>query len=175
MLTFEEWEAGESPRTYITRYTCLLDLITPNLNYVKLIHTYGTTNDEDLIMQYFEHETKVCGGEGLMLKANTQYTNKRNKNMLKLKRHDTVDLVVTRLEVGSGRNKDRLGAAICEYKGNEVAVGGGFSDNERSEFWKNPNAIVGKTIEVSFMQETKNQNGEFSLRHPQFERIREDK
>lgn len=45
-----------------------------------------------------------------------------------------MDLRVIRIERGTGRNKDRLGKAIVEYKGNEVGGGSGFSDEQRNHF-----------------------------------------
>jgi len=64
-----------------------------------------------------------------------------------------------------------LGAAIVTYKGKRVRVGSGFSDEQRQQFWANPNSIKGKIIEVQFHEETP----DGSLRHPRFVRVREDK
>ena len=73
------------------------------------------------------------------------------------------------------RNKDRLGALICEYKDNIVKVGSGFSDEFRDHAWIDPSIIVGKIVEVKYKEKTTNKfNGE-SLQFPVFVRIRDDK
>lgn len=87
----------------------------------------------------------------------------------------TMDLRVIRIERGTGRNKDRLGKAIVEYKGNEVGVGSGFSDEQRNHFWEYPDEIVGHIIEVKYKEQTKNKEGLESLQFPVFVSIRDDK
>ena len=67
-----------------------------------------------------------------------------------------------------------MGAVVVQFKGNEVRVGSGFSDEQRIEFWKNPDLIVGRVIEVKYKEVTKNKNGTESLQFPVFMQIREE-
>ena len=112
-----------------------------------------------------------------------------------------VDLTVLRLEEGTGKNADLMGSAVCLYtnskgKNVEVKIGGGWSLEQRAEFWsaytntaveftttednktvhhtKQPESsqdIVGLVIAVVAHEETK----DGSLRHPNFKAIRWDK
>ena len=113
--------------------------------------------------------------EGIMLNLDTPYEFKRTKNLIKCKKFYTMDLRVVRIDKGTGRNKDRLGKVYVEYKGNEVGVGSGFSDELRDFYWEHPEEIIGKIIEVKYKEQTKNKDGSESLQFPVFVRIRDDK
>ena len=68
-----------------------------------------------------------------------------------------------------------LGALIIDYKGNKVSVGGGYSDEQRQEIWKNRDSYIGKILQVKFKEETKNkETGLISLQFGTFVCIRED-
>ena len=130
--------------------------------------------DSNKIWEWLEYAEKN-DWEGVMLNLNTSYEFKRTKNLIKIKKFYTMDLPVLNIERGTGRNKDRLGALICEYKDNIVKVGSGFSDEFRDHAWIDPSIIVGKIVEVKYKEKTTNKfNGE-SLQFPVFVRIRDDK
>lgn len=112
------------------------------------------------------------GYEGGIVKNNQGlYRFKRHKDWLKLKEVNEVDLRVESLVQGEGKYYGMLGALIVKYKGKRVSVGAGFSDTERELWWKNPNLIQGKVIEIRYHQETP----DGSLRHPRLYRVRDDK
>jgi len=53
-----------------------------------------------------------------------------------------------------------------EHKENEVGVGSGFSLDERKKYFKNPELLMGKTVTIQYFEESKNKDGEYSLRFP---------
>jgi DNA ligase-1 len=61
-----------------------------------------------------------------------------------------------------------LSCVYIKHKDNLVRVGSGFSIEQRQDFYRNPDAILGKIITVQYFEETKNQDGGISLRFPTF-------
>lgn len=103
------------------------------------------------------------------------YQWKRTKALLKMKMMDTIDLVVTGVYQGTGKYQYSLGGVYCDYKGNKLGVGSGFTDEQRHLFWKFPNYLVGKTIEVAYQSISHNKEGKESVSFPVFKGIRMDK
>lgn len=119
--------------------------------------------------------------EGTMYKdLDAPYVCDRTAAWLKEKPYITVTLEVVDVELGDpeGKNKDRMGALVCKGfdldHNIEVKVGGGFSDEEREEFWKNRDQIIGMLVEIRADCFTENEKkpGVFSLRFPEFLRFR---
>ena len=119
-----------------------------------------------------------------MLRKNTNYCGKRNKDLLKVKKFHDAEYTVVDLESKSLRvvdtitstevEEDMLSAVMIEHKGNTVRVGSGFSIEQRREYHAEPSKIVGKTITVQYFEESKNQNGDYSLRFPVIKHVYEN-
>jgi DNA ligase-1 len=124
------------------------------------------------------NKAAVDGGyEGVMIKSvDALYECKRSHSWLKAKPFIEVTLEVTGIEQGTGRNEGRLGALVCagqdDGKDIHVNVGGGFSDDQRSQFWNARDAVVGNLVEVRADAVTQNQDGTYSLRFPRFKTFR---
>lgn len=96
---------------------------------------------------------------------------KRNKNILKVKCEVTLELLVTAIVEGEGKYSGTLGAIVCKDKAGNVHNLSGMSDEQRNEWYANPNLIVGKVIEAEAMQVLPNG----SLREGRFKAVRHDK
>ena len=72
----------------------------------------------------------------------------------------------------------QLGALICEGeddgKNIKTNVGSGLSDDNRDQFWKRKDDLIGQIVEVRADAVTKNQDSDdtYSLRFPRFMRFR---
>ena len=134
---------------------------------------YIGTNEAE-ILSWLEDQVNE-GEEGIMINIyDAPYDFKRTNNLLKVKKFQDMELKITGFEEGTGKNQGKLGAFICEYKGNTVKVGSGLSDEEREEFWKNKETLLNKLITVKYFEETyDSKTGLPSLRFPTFLRFRE--
>ena len=145
--------------------------------------TMGLLEQEKLTTQeQFDDYQKVsaeCGYEGVMLRKNTGYEGKRSNNLLKVKQFHDAEYVVNSCDFKDHRvireGKEvvmpMLAQVYITHKGNEVAVGSGFNQEERIKYQANPEELIGKTITVQYFEETKNQNGGLSLRFPTVKHI----
>jgi DNA ligase-1 len=124
------------------------------------------------------NKAAVDGGyEGVMIKdIDAPYECKRSHAWLKAKPFIEVTLSITELEEGTGRNEGRLGAFVCagqdDGKDILVNVGSGFTDEQRSTFWTDRDAVVNQLVEVRADAVTQNQDGTYSLRFPRFKTFR---
>lgn len=194
MLPVEEFFAGSSDDTSLTRKILLaatlmdetIQLLLEGNDWPKYIAGYGIHVDLPhikavpilgLVKNMTDVEPLVApiwarGGEGVMLNTvNNVYEIKRSKSLLKVKHVEEVTLTVTGVLEGAGRNEDRLGAVVVNYKGSNVGVGSGFTDAQRVDIWNNPEKYIGKTIEIDTFGESKNQQGLVSLNCPIFKRF----
>ena len=78
-------------------------------------------------------------------------------------------------EEGTGKNKGRLGALVCESSDSiiRVNVGSGYSDEQRDEYTHSK--VMGKIVTVKYNARIKDKSGVESLFLPVFIELREDK
>ena len=122
----------------------------------------------------FYDQVRARGLEGLILKRmNGLYHPRRNVDWMKMKGQEEEDVVIIGAESGTGKYDSMLGAIIVDFNGVEVNVGGGFSDEQRVNLWKQHHEgnLVGKVVEVWFHEVTPDK----SMRHPRFKWFRDDK
>lgn len=175
MLPISEFVNGASTRTFTERREQLSLIEETELLKVVPILYHGS--DLTVISDIMKQVTSE-GLEGLMLnKAEGLYQSKRTRDILKVKEFSSGDGVVTGMYQGKegSRNENRLGGLVVTYKDTEVNVGGGYSDEQREQFWNDPQSIVGKVVEYNYFEESKNKDGKIDLRFATFVTIRDDK
>ena len=181
VVPISDWAIRQCDMSYEDRFHLLQRLVQP----LELSDIVPITSSEvylkidkntiPKILDLF-HLFLSQGWEGAMIKdLDAPYQWKRTKALLKMKLMDTVDLPVTEIYEGTGKYQGKMGGVYCDYKGNKLGVGSGFSDEQRQFFWDNPNEIVGKTIEIAYQAETINKQGQKSLSFPIFKNLRNDK
>lgn len=134
---------------------------------------HGTDQSKiDELLEQMVREDK----EGVMINTDVPYRRTRHKGILKVKRFYTMDLPIIRCEEGTGRLEGTLGAFVLKYKGNEVRVGSGFTDEQREHFWENKENLTGVLCEVKYKEISQDKGtGLESLQFPVFMGLRTDK
>ena len=172
-LALKDFEFGKSSLSYHDRRVDL-DLLENNTEFIKIAPIIYYGSDLNKVLEIGQ-EFIASGKEGIMINLDEKYECKRVKHLIKVKGIYTVDLEVVDIERGTGRNKNRLGALVCRYKdGTTVNIGSGFTDREREDLWVD-DFIIGSIVEIRYTEESKNKNGEYSLRFPRFMGKRLDK
>ena len=174
IVPIEDYYMGKSGLTYEKRLQLMEKLIGEGNEFIRLVPKFGITDDVNEIYEKL-HEVTSNGDEGIMLNtlSGVYAFGKRPKDILKVKKMQTCDIRCLRVEEGTGKYKGKLGKIICNYKGYELGVGSGFTDEERVFYWNNPDEIVGKIIETQYFEESKNEKGELSVRFPVFKYVRD--
>jgi DNA ligase-1 len=183
MLTVGEFGSQTSVRTFSERqkamnewfenYAGELDFVAP-LEQVKV-----DTEDE-----FQEHLATAAAQkwEGLMLRKDATYQGKRSSDIMKVKKFFDDEYVVVDVQMGPNRvivdglevEEMMLRNVVIEHKGCRVAVGSGFNQEQKRQYYKSPGEILGKTITVQYFEESINQDGGFSLRFPVIKHIYEN-
>lgn len=172
----EEFRNQRCDRVWEERRRALDLIFGPrDLTYFELLPVLYQGEDTEMILKYLDAAI-ADEQEGIMINiCDANYVFKRTNNLLKVKKFNTCDLRVVGFEEGTGKYVGMLGAFICEYKGGQVKVGSGLTDEQRTEVWRNLQDYENLIIEVSFFEETKDATGKPSLRFPTFKDFRFDK
>lgn len=193
MVPLDEFREGASKENAHTRKIILgatlmdesISILRPE-DWYTLIQVYGIHTDVSTIryvpiLGYVKTMEQVepivqsiwqRGGEGVMLNTSEGlYEIKRSKNLLKVKHTEEHVLVVKSMLEGTGKFEDTMGALIVDYKGNDLGVGSGFTDEQRREIWAHPEMYIGRSIEIDTFGESTNALGVKSLNCPIFKRF----
>jgi len=140
----------------------------PNVRNVRHFETMSL----DDIMLYFDLFCKE-GFEGFVLRnKDAYYERKRSTSMMKFKpkKNDLYQIIGTIEEVSiNGAPKGTLGAIACKGDdGTIFTVGSGLNADQRREYWKERELLIGKWCEVQYQHIT---TGKRVPRFPVFVRI----
>jgi DNA ligase-1 len=178
IITTSDFESGKSKLTYRDRKAELENLRETikqlNLENVEVVEIFYEGTDQSQIWKWLDY-AEQNDIEGIMINLDTPYECKRTKNLMKVKKFKSCDIRCFSMEKGIGKYSETLGAILCIYKGFPLAVGSGFTDEQRNYYWNNPHKIIGKIVEIKYKEETKNKNGGVSAQFPIFQIIKTDK
>ena len=182
MIPLSEFQRGESSLGQRRRSNALRAMkpVFDRVGFLDIIPQIEVDLDSyvgELEFKQYNKDAIEAGFEGIMIKSvDAPYECKRSVSWLKMKPFIEVSLEITDVEEGTGKNVGRLGALVCsgvdDGRTIQVNVGGGFSDDDRIEFWNNRANLPGQIVEVRADAITQNQDGTYSLRFPRFLRFR---
>jgi ATP-dependent DNA ligase len=179
-IPFTGFQAGVYKTPYNERFMKLMQ----NVDFLKGVSAIGHLVDivwtkevkTQLEAQNIFEKFLAEGQEGTILKSKTNiWEDKRSKEQIKFKGELECELVVVGWEEGTGKNKGRLGALVCESSDGliQVNVGSGYSDEQREEYTKK---VIGKIVTVKYNARIKDRGDRVErLFLPIFIEMREDK
>ena len=181
-LTLKEFDAKESEKTLaerIMRFT-KLDTMINDQDSLSVLEQVVVSDDDHFAK--LKADAEKSGYEGVMLRKNVGYEGKRSQNLLKVKKFFDAEYVVESIDFEDHRiirdGKEvtvrMMAQAYINHKGYEVKVGSGWNQEQRLKYEANPELIIGKTITVQYFEESKNQQGELSLRFPTVKHVYEN-
>lgn len=159
---------------YTERRKWLVDLLSmaeeSSRGVVQIVTQFEVRSEEELLECHAE--LLDLEYEGSMVKdPGAPYVFDRSPYWLKVKPHKTIELEVTGMVEGEGKCEGMLGALICRNeKGEEIRVGGGFTDEQRKDIWNMRKQITGLFAEVKVQDDNV-----ATARHPVFIRFRTER
>jgi len=176
VVTVNDFESSKPRITYSNRRAALDAASTVlNTDCTRVLPVLYHGSDQQMIWKLLD-KMVAEDKEGLVLNTDVPYYRNRHAGVLKVKRFYTMDLPILRCEEGNGRLAGKLGAFVLDFRGNEVKVGTGFSDEQRSMYWLDREQIEGMLCEVKYKEISSDKStGLSSLQFPVFIRLRDDK
>ena len=164
-MAADEFKSQSCIKPYVERRAELDSF--PKMEHIEVLPVLYIGDDTSKITEWLDKITAE-GGEGCMLNSLwAPYVWGRTWNLQKVKKFQSLDLLVVDMEEGEGRLAGTLGAIHVRYKdGNTVKVGSGFSDEERKLYWEHPELIMNKVVEIKYFSESEDSGGNYSLRFP---------
>lgn len=135
--------------------------------FVRMLQQYPASNMDSLWTK-----ARANGWEGLILRLDADYQGKKSNQMLKRKYQADDEFEIKeataslQMVPGSSGKQTALEHVRIEYKGCAVWVGSGLDWGQKVDFGRDPSVLVGRQITVKHNGETRDRNGNFSLRHP---------
>lgn len=143
-----------------------------NPTWITLVKHTHVPSFEALEQQF--SKVLAAGFEGLVVKhpEHTYKSGKRTYDWMKMKNTLDEDAPITGFYEGQGKYEGQLGGVYVKRKnGKTCKVGGGFSDQERTDIWNDQDKYIGRVIEVHYHEDTP--DGDF--RHARKKYWRPDK
>jgi DNA ligase-1 len=179
-LTLEEFDTKTGTTTLEGRYLNLQGCDLEETDTLSLLDQHPIESNDHLNEIILAADDE--GYEGVMVRKNVGYEGKRSKNLLKCKKFHDAEYRVESCDFENHRiireGKEVLIPMLAQvyivHKGNEVAIGSGWSQEQRIKYEANPEKIIGKTITVQYFEETTNKKGDVSLRFPTVKHVYEN-
>jgi DNA ligase-1 len=176
-LTLDEFSGIKPSHDYTFRrdqmFRNFFGLEQEKFKYLSI--TFATPYSEEKFNKLIKDFVEPEKWEGLILRKNSSYKPGRSTDLIKFKLFKDAEYIVIDVDITekpmlvNGVMKDTkcVGSLVIKLEnGNTCKVGTGLSDEQRLDWYNNPNEIIGKQIQVKYKELTKNADGTWSLQFP---------
>lgn len=152
VVEYHVYDIVDTNENYYIRHERLRGLIQrlshPQIKFVERFQVKTTEEIDDFLSQY-----EQAGHEGLIVRVNEVYENKRSKNLLKHKSFTDDEFLIVGVEEGFGNLSGKVGAFILEdtrgVRFNSSPTG---SHEYWEELWTNRDKLIGKYATVKYKE-----------------------
>lgn len=177
IITFEEYLKEKSNIPYKDRLNKLNDLIYNNfqITMTSVIESKEVKTYEEA-MEHFQQMLNR-GEEGTILKdLNGFWKNGKHKHQIKLKLEIDIDLKITGFNYGTGKNSELISSLNAESSDGIVRTSPtGINEKMMKYITDNQDNLINTIVEVKCCGLSQDSNGNYSLLHPVFKTLRDDK
>lgn len=175
-ITIDEYYDAKSDRIYSDRLFYLTIIISElNSDKVKLIESKTVDTFEEAIAHFQELLNR--GEEGAILKSSTGTWKDGKPNwQIKMKLEMDIDLKIVGFNYGTGKNSELISSLNCETSDGLLKTKPtGISEDMMKYITENQESLYGKIIECKCSGLSHDSDGNYSVLHPVFKSIRDDK
>jgi len=181
MIPLDSYYDGVYDHCYNIRFVDLNmmydKLIENGYNSINLVESKQIATYEEAIEDFQEHLKK--GEEGTILKGGDGFWKNGKPNwQIKMKLEFDCDLEIIGFNRGKEvtRFENTLGSLKCESSDGKLKTDpAAFTDEMRDEIWNNKDKYINTIVEVTCSGVSHDSEGNYSLLHPRFKKLRDDK
>jgi len=173
-ITIDEYYDNVSNTPYIKRFENLKKLVS-GLKMVSLIETRVVGSYEKAIEHFQEMLNR--GEEGTILKlASGTWKDGKPKWQIKMKLEMDIDLKIVGFNYGTGKNANVISSLNCETSDGKLKTRPqGINEDDMAYITANQKKLLGTLVEVKCSGLSQDSAGNYSLLHPVFKMLRDDK
>ena len=176
MITVDEYFDQKSTVPYhqrVVNYSTVLYDLKPTM--ITSVEMHDVANYEEAILRF--QEALADGQEGTILKAiDGGWKDGKPNWQIKMKLEMDVDLRITGFNYGTGKNANVISSVNAESEdGKVVTRPTGINEAMMQHITDNQDALLGTIVECKCSGLSKDSDGDYSLLHPVFKSLRDDK
>lgn len=174
IITVDEYNSAKSVVPYNKRFEKLNHLIC-GMKMVDVVETRIVKNYEEALEHFQEMLNR--GEEGTIVKAyDGEWKDGKQVWQIKMKLEMDVDLKITGFNYGTGKNADVISSLNCETSDGLLKTRPtGINEKMMVYITENQDKLLGAIIECKCSGLSRDSDGNYSLMHPVFKTIRDDK
>ena len=177
ILSYDDYLRGKADLRYKDRLNYLADILMYNSigKRVEIVETYTLSSYSDILTKF--QEVLNEGEEGLIVKSKYGFWKNGKPNyQIKMKLEMHIDLKIVGFNYGTGKNEDVISSLKCETSNGYLKTQPtGISEKMMKYITEHQDELLNTVVEVKCSGLSQDHNGNYSVLHPVFIKLRDDK